>query len=247
MVSNIRITTDSIYKSGHMEPDPNLDQLRKTRFLLKSHYADAVSGRQMKRSGNVTTKYDPDILMETWKAEGLIDDDVNFTPAVNESRLAVLRKLFPFEDDIYKTEFLGAFCARCVLQILKEITTIQDRLMTAVPLCDATATSPQCYKAVNYAFRQAVSMARYGAELQPRCLQTVNEDFRGDFRCSERLEGLSWALDGFNSQIAKTYRICHDNDLSSPLLDLGACVGESMSAAGYMFAALLQHSWATSA
>eukprot|EP00435_Cladocopium_sp_Y103_P015782 s551_g3.t2 len=81
--------------------------------------------------------------------------------------------------------------------------------------------------------------SRYGAELEPRCVQTVNEDFGGDFRCSERLEGLSWALDGFGSLIPKACRICHDNDLSSPLLDLGACVGESLSATGYMLAAAL--------
>lgn len=143
------------------------------------------------------------------------------------------------QDDLYKTEFLGAFCARVIFQILKEITTIEDRLMDAVPLCDETASSPQCYKAVSYAFRQAVSISRYGAELQPRCLQTVNEDFRGDFRCSERLEGLSWALDGFASQVAKAHRVCHDGNLKSPLLDLGACVGEALSATGYMFASAL--------
>lgn len=240
MVSNMRLTSDALYnKSEHFDIDPNLDQLLKTRFLLKSHFMDAVSGRRMRKSGNVTTRYDAEILMDTWKAEGLIDDNHNFTPPMNMTRVEVLRRLFPFEDPIYKTEFLGAFCARVVLQILKEITTIEDRLMDAVPLCDATATSPQCYKAVSYAFRQAVSIGRYGAELEPRCVQTVNEDFRGDFRCSERLEGLSWALDGFGSQIAKARRICHDNDLSSPLLDLGACVGESLSATGYMFASAL--------
>jgi hypothetical protein len=106
---------------------------------------------------------------------------------MNMTRVEVLRRLFPFEDPIFKTEFLGAFCARVVLQILKEITTIEDRLMDAVPLCDETATSPQCYKAVSYAFRQAVSIGRYGAELRPRCVQTVNEDFRGDFRWEEML------------------------------------------------------------
>jgi len=240
MVSNMRLTSDALYnKSKQFDIDPNLDQLLKTRFLLKSHFMDAVSGRRMRKSGNVTTRYDAEILMDTWKAEGLIDDDHNFTPPMNMTRVEVLRRLFPFEDPIFKTEFLGAFCARVVLQILKEITTIEDRLMDAVPLCDETATSPQCYKAVSYAFRQAVSIGRYGAELQPRCVQTVNEDFRGDFRCSERLEGLSWALDGFASQVAKARRICHDNDLSSPLLDLGACVGESLSATGYMFSAAL--------
>ena len=46
-------------------------------------------------------------------------------------------------------------------------------------------------------------------------------------------------MDGFASQVAKARRICHDNDLSSPLLDLGACVGESLSATGYMFSAAL--------
>ena len=47
--------------------------------------------------------------MDTWKAEGLIDDDHNFTPPMNMTRVEVLRRLFPFEDPIFKTEFLGAF------------------------------------------------------------------------------------------------------------------------------------------
>ncbi|CAJ1380419.1 unnamed protein product [Effrenium voratum] len=237
MMSNMRLTTDAVYPH-RFEPEANLQQLKKTRFLLKAHYIDVVTMRQMRMSGNVTTKYSPNILLDSWKAQGLIDDH-NFTAPMNKTRLEVLRRLFPFEDPIYKTEFLGAFCARVILQILKEITTIQDKLMDAVPLCDPTATSPQCYKAVNYAVRQAVSVGRYGAELRPRCEQTVSEDFRGDFRCSERMEGISWALDGFGSQLSKAYRVCHDHDLSSPKLDYGACVGESLSATGYMFASAL--------
>ena len=80
MVSNMRLTSDALYdKSKQFDIDPNLDQLLKTRFLLKSHFMDAVSGRRMRKSGNVTTRYDAEILMDTWKAEGLIDDDHNFT------------------------------------------------------------------------------------------------------------------------------------------------------------------------
>ena len=241
MSSNVRLTTAAIYASGkHFLPDPNLDQLIKTRFLLKDHFMDAVTQRQLRKSGTVTTKYDPEILMDSWKAQGFVDDkNENFTPAANQSRLEVLRKLFPFEDPIYKTEFRGAFCARVVLQILKEIFTIQDRVMAAVPMCDATATSPQCYKAASWVVRNAVSLARYAAELQPRCEKSENEDFRGDFRCSERLEGLSWSLDSFSSSVSKAQRVCEDNVLRSPKLDLGACVGEALSATGYMFASAL--------
>lgn len=97
MLSNMRLTTDAVYKS-HFEPDPNLEQLMKTRFLLKGHFIDIVTHQQMDRIGNVSTKYTPDILMDTWKAQGLIDDDHNFTPPVNMSRVEVLRRLFPFED-----------------------------------------------------------------------------------------------------------------------------------------------------
>lgn len=99
MLSNMRLTTDAVYTS-HFEPDPNLEQLMKTRFLLKGHFIDVVTHQQMDRSGDVTTKYTPDILMDTWKAQGLIDDDHNFTPPVNMSRVEVLRRLFPFEDSI---------------------------------------------------------------------------------------------------------------------------------------------------
>ena len=206
---------------------------------LKDHFVDMVTKRQMSKSGRVTTKYDPDVLMEGWRAEGFLDDDRNVTPPANKSKLKVLRRLFPFDDPIYDTEFKGAFCARVILQIIKEVFTIQDKLMDAVPMCDPTATSPQCYKAASWVVRGAASMARYCAELQPRCEKTDSEEFRGDFRCSERLEGLAWSLDSFSSSISKAQRICQDDNLKSPLLDLGACVGEAMSAAGYMFASAL--------
>ena len=205
----------------------------------KDHFVDMVTKRQMSKSGRVTTKYDPDVLMEGWRAEGFLDDDRNVTPPANKSKLKVLRRLFPFDDPIYDTEFKGAFCARVILQIIKEVFTIQDKLMDAVPMCDPTATSPQCYKAASWVVRSAASMARYCAELQPRCEKTDSEEFRGDFRCSERLEGLSWSLDSFSSSISKAQRICQDDNLKSPLLDLGACVGEAMSATGYMFASAL--------
>ena len=240
MSSNVRLTTNAIYTSGHLfQPDPNLDQLMKTRFLLKDHYVDVVTNRQMRKSGRVTTKYDPDVLEESWRAQGFLDDDHNVTHTANATRLAVLRRLFPFDDPIYDTEFKGAFCARVILQIIKEVGTIQDKLMDAVPMCDPTAASPQCYKAAAWVVRSAASMARYCAELQPRCAKSDAEDFRGDFRCSERLEGLSWSLDSFSSSVSKAQRICEDGELKSPLLDFGACVGEALSATGYMFASAL--------
>lgn len=58
--------------------------------------------------------------------------------------------------------------------------------------------------------------------------------------CGQQLERIDWSLGPFSAMFTESVRKCTDDPKSGGLLDYGACVGEVLSAAGYVAAAGLE-------